>query len=84
MTEDEDALRYEDLPPEVRASIEKSLDDGVYLHPRQKPRIDFHVIEAIIWRPGKPNELAQVIIKYCDKPMKLELDGHQFLIQPAP
>lgn len=81
MSEDHD----EDLSPEMLARVEKSIDDGVFLHPRQergKP-VDFHVTEAIVWYPGKPNELARVIIECCDRPMGLELDGHKYRIEPA-
>lgn len=72
----------EELSPEALARIEKTLDDGVFLRPRQPP-VDLHVTEAIIWRPGAPNELARVIIDHCDRPMRLELDGRQFRIEPA-
>lgn len=77
-----DSSYGEELPPEVIAQIEKSLDDGVFLRPRQPP-VDFRVIDGISWHPGKPNKLAEAIIRRCDHPMTLELDGHHYLIEPA-
>jgi hypothetical protein len=70
-----------ELPAKIIARIGKSIDDGVFLRPRQPPA-DRHVIERIIWRPGNPNELARTIIRYCDRPMGLELDGRQFRVEP--
>jgi hypothetical protein len=78
-------VRKRELSPRMRKRIKRQRRDGVTLS------IDWHLgredeplrVTAIHWRPGKRNALAKVIIKDCHGPLKLDLNGHEYIITPT-
>ncbi len=71
------------LPQEILDKIERQQRDGVSIEYKDgvRSRLD---ITAIHWRPGDRNALAEIIINLVQGPLKLELDGNEYLIQPHP
>ena len=68
------------IPQELLEKIERQQKDGVAIEFND----DRTAVTAIHWRPGERNALAALIIGKVQGPMKLELDGHEYLIQPMP
>lgn len=73
-----------ELPQWLIDQIDESIANGVFLRMAgHRTPEEWRKTSAIIWRPGRPNELARIIIEYCKEPITLELDGHKFRIEPA-
>jgi hypothetical protein len=74
----------EKLPPWLEEKIAKQMREGISLSirwrlPTDDP--DHGEVAAIYWRPGDPNALADIILKYVyDKPVPLRLGGQKFMI----
>lgn len=74
-------LSWDDLPQSVRDTIEEGRRKGTSYSFKISERPDSPLIE-ISWRPGDPNALADAIIRKCDRPLTLVLDGHRFIVMP--
>jgi hypothetical protein len=72
----------EPLPNWLDELISKYIRDGVSLQLNWGHRDD-HKVTKIIWTPGDPNALAEMIIKYCTGSLPITLDGHDYVITPA-
>lgn len=84
MSEEVNESTSPELPQWLIDRISKSIDNGVFLRMAHHHTPEgWRDLSAIVWRPGKPNELARIIIKHCDQSMELELDGHKFRIEPV-
>ena len=62
--------------------LDKDAREGVYVQAEKGPG-GRHRISGIIWRPGDPNALAEMIIRRCTRPLTLELDGRKYRIEPG-
>jgi hypothetical protein len=60
--------------------VDRGIRDGVTLSvTRGGAR---HEVTAVHWRPGDSNRLAESVIRYADRPVLLDLDGHEYVVMP--
>lgn len=76
------------VPPEISEIISRGLKEGVSLEIDWEEEIQGRSarnkwVKSIHWHPGDPNKLAESIIKHCNRPIELELDGHKYVIAPV-
>lgn len=75
-------IGWEDLPPELREKTQKALDDGIFYKIDMSQGFRNRKVAVIRWCPGDPNPLAAAIIEKVHGRIGLDLDGHEYWIEP--
>jgi len=75
--------KKETLPDWLAEDVGHALRQGVSLSVSRDETELAHDVTGIHWHPGDPNILAEAIIKYVQGEMRLDLNGHKYVIKPA-